>query len=39
MSKVPPFTLFESVASQPGNALRANNVKSGTGVVDAATRF
>jgi hypothetical protein len=35
---VPPFTLFEFVASKFNNALRANNVKSGTGVIDAAQR-
>ena len=35
---VPPFTLFGFVASQFRNALEANNVKSGTGVADAATR-
>jgi hypothetical protein len=35
---VPPFTLFEFVASKFSNALRANNVKSGTGVIDAAQR-
>jgi hypothetical protein len=33
---VPPFTLFEFIASQSSNAFRANNVKSGTGVFDAA---
>jgi hypothetical protein len=37
-SVVPPFTLFEFVASKFSNALRAYNVKSGTGVVDAAPR-
>ena len=36
--RVPPFTLFEFVTSQLSDAFRANNVKSGTGVVDAATR-
>jgi hypothetical protein len=30
--------LFEFVAIRSGNALRANNAKSGTGVVEAATR-
>jgi hypothetical protein len=30
--------LFEFVASQLSNAFRANNVKSGTGVIDAAER-
>ena len=36
--RVPPFTLFEFVAFQLSDAFGANNVKSGTGVVDAATR-
>ena len=36
---MPPFTLFDFFASQPSAALRANNVKSGTGVVDAPTRI
>ena len=36
---VPPFTLFEIVASQSSSVLRANNVKSGTGVAEAATRL
>ena len=36
---MPPFTLFEFVASQKSNAFRANNVMSGTCVVEGATRF
>jgi hypothetical protein len=36
---VPPFTLFEFVASILSNAFEANNVKSGTGVDDAARRL
>ena len=32
---VPPFALFEFVASQVSNALQANNAKSGTLRVDA----
>ena len=35
---VPPFTLFGFIASQPSDAFRANNVKSGTGVAEAAER-
>jgi hypothetical protein len=37
--KAPPFTLSEFVAGNFGDALRADNVKSGTRVVDAAPRF
>ena len=33
---VPPFTLFEFGASKSSDAFRANNVKSGTCVVDTA---
>ena len=33
---VPPFTLFEFGASKSRDAFRANNVKSGTCVVDTA---
>jgi len=36
--RVPPFTLFEFVAFRLSDAFGANNVKSGTGIVDAATR-
>ena len=35
-SMVPPFTLFEFGASKSSDAFRANNVKSGTCVVDTA---
>ena len=35
---VPPFTLSEFVAPEFGNALRADNVKSGTCVIEAPTR-
>jgi hypothetical protein len=38
MGRVPPFTLFEFVAYHLSNAFGADNVKSGTGVVDVATR-
>jgi hypothetical protein len=37
-SKVPLFTLFALVALPYGKAMISNNVKGGTGVVDAATR-
>ena len=36
---VPPFTLFEIVASQSSSVLRANNVKSGTADDEAAMRL
>jgi hypothetical protein len=36
---VPPFTLIEFIASQSSSVLRANNVKSGTGVAEVATSF
>ena len=36
--KVPLFALFDFIASQLSIASWANNAKSGTGVVDAATR-
>jgi hypothetical protein len=36
---VPPFALFDVIASGFSGALRANNAKSGTCVVDAATRM
>jgi len=36
---VPPFALFEFVASQMSNALQANNAKSGTGVADAGSHL
>jgi len=36
---VPPFALFEIVASQIGSGSRANNAKSGTCVDDAAKRL
>ena len=36
--QVPPLTLFEFSAWRSNNALRANNVRSGTGVVSAAKR-
>jgi len=32
-TQVPPFALFELVASQTGSASRANNAKSGTSLV------
>jgi hypothetical protein len=35
---VPPFALFGFVAFLFGSASRANNAKSGTGVVEAAMR-
>jgi len=34
--RVPPFTMFEFVASKSSGAFRANNVKSGTCVTDVA---
>jgi hypothetical protein len=37
--EVPHFALFEFIASNPSNALWANNAKCGTGVVDASLRF
>jgi len=37
-NQVPPFTLFAFVATQSSNAFGANNVKSGTGGIDAASR-
>jgi len=39
MSPVPPFALFEFVAPELSDALRANNAKSGTCVVDVAKRL
>ena len=36
--EVPPFALFELVASQTASASRANNAKSGTCVTDAPSR-
>jgi hypothetical protein len=36
---VPPFTLFDFVAPCSSHAFKPNNVKSGTGVADAAKRF
>jgi hypothetical protein len=35
---VPPFALFDLIASKFGSASLENNAKSGTCVVDAATR-
>ena len=35
---VPPVTLSEFIASKSGEALKANNVKSGTGSFDVAQR-